>query len=364
MKKTRLDFCFLISFCTIIIGFGAAIFILPKKSFSEKENRSLEQMPSPSVQNVIDGSYFEQLGIFYRDQFPLRDGFTSLCSLSEKSIGKMETNGVITTKDGICVALPEGASTNRIQKNLDAISALAKQKEVHLYVPPRSFDVFEDKLPKLYPKEEDKTVTELLEGDTLTDFLELKEIANEEYYYKTDHHWTTKGAYLAYTQICERMGIAAYSENYFIKETVADNFRGTSASKSGLPNWLISEDTVTLYRYKEDGAFTVENRETKESKKGFYDYSALDTADKYRVFLGGNYSHLSIRGEGERQKLLLIKDSFANSVIPFLALHFDIEIIDPRYCPKGYLNEQLEREDIDNTLVLMGFDTLTTNIFD
>jgi len=364
MKKTVCDILFLVSFCIIIIGLGAAIFILPQKSFSEKENRALEKLPSPSPQNVIDGSYFERLGLFYRDQFPLRDSFTALCSLGEKSIGKIETNGIITTKDGICISLPEAINTNKIQRNLDAIYALSKEKEVHLYVPPRSFDVFENKLPKLYPKERASSAINLLNGETLADFLELKKIANEEYYYKTDHHWTTKGAYFAYTQICRRMGIEAYNESYFIKEEAANDFRGTSAAKSGLPNWLISEDTVTLYRYNGDEYITVENHESEDLKNGFYQYNALDGADKYRVFLGGNYSHLSIRGEGERPTLLLIKDSFANSIIPFLALHFNIEVIDPRYCSAKYLSSQIEREDIDNTLILMGFDTLTTNIFD
>ena len=80
------------------------------------------------------------------------------------------------------------------------------------------------------------------------------------------------------------------------------------------------------------------------------------------MFLGGNYSHISIRGAGERQKLLLIKDSFANSAIPFLALHFDIEVIDPRYCSNEYLTAQLARKDIDKALILMGLDTLTINI--
>lgn len=358
MKKTACDILFLASLCIIILGLGVGIFILPQKDFSQKENRALESLPSASAQNIIDGSYFEKLGEFYRDQIPLRDAFTSLCALSERGIGKIETNGVITTNDGICIALPESINTDKLQKNLDLI---AKQNETYLYVPPRSFDVFEDRLPATYPKDEAKSALSLLNGETLENFLELAGIANEEYYYKTDHHWTTKGAYFAYTQICKRLGIEAYPESHFVKEEVSTAFYGTSASKSGLPHLLISADSVTLYRYAGDEDITVENLETNESKKGFYDYGALESTDKYKVFLGGNYSHLSIRGEGEKEKLLLIKDSFANSVIPFLALHFDIEVIDPRYCPTGYVREQIDTNNIEKTLILMGFETLTTN---
>lgn len=363
MKKSSVgaELLFLILLGAIIIGLGAAIFILPQKSFSQKENRPLEQMPSSSFSRVLNGDYFVRLNAFYRDQFPLRDSFTALYAVSEKSLGKTETNGVITTADGICIALPRYTGIERAQKNISAISSLAQRKEIHLYVPPSSFEVFGEHLPTSYPKESE--AAKLLEGEALEDFLELSKIANEEYYYKTDHHWTTKGAYFAYTQICERLGIEPYEENYFVQTEICNDFRGTSAARSGLPAWLISEDAVTLYRYTGDGDITVKNHENGTVKNGFYSYEALEGADKYKVFLGGNYSHLSICGNVERQRLLLIKDSFANSVIPFLALHFDIEVIDPRYCTKEQLRTQLERKDMDLTLILMGFETLTTNIF-
>ena len=363
MRKERVDILFLMSICAIMVGFGVAIFVLPPKSFSQKENRTLDQMPSPELSSILSGSFFRELNGFYQDQFPLRDRFTELYALCEKRLGKIETNGVITTSDGLCIALPSSTNTSKIQKNLDAISSLKEERELYLYAPPSSFDVFNDRLPSIYPKEAKVSAPELLEGDALEDFLELCSVANEEYYYKTDHHWTAKGAYFAYTQICNRMGIEPYGESYFVKEEVANDFLGTSASKSGLPSWLMSEDTVTLYRYDGDKNVTVHNRETNEIKNGFYSYDALEETDKYKVFLGGNYSHLSIHTVQERPKLLLIKDSFANSVIPFLALHFDIEVIDPRYCSNEYLNTQLEREDIDKTLILMGLDTLTINIF-
>ena len=355
------DIIFLILICTLTVGFGVAIFLLPQREFSDKENRALQGAPSTSLSSILEGDYFKALNGFYRDQFPLREEFTALYAASEKALGKTETNGVITNSDGICVALPQYTGIERSQKNLSAISSLKKIGDVHLYVPPSSFEVFDEALPTFYPQ--DSETAKLLDKDSLEDFLTLTKIASEEYYYKTDHHWTTKGAYFAYTQICDRIGIEAYGEEYFVKVDVCDDFRGTSAARSGLPNWLISEDSITLYRYNGDDEITIENHETQRITKGFYNYGALSASDKYKIFLSGNYSHLSIRGNGERPTLLLIKDSFANSVIPFLSLHFDIEVIDPRYCTKEQLRSQLERNDIDITLILMGFETFTTNIF-
>jgi len=179
-------------------------------------------------------------------------------------------------------------------------------------------------------------------------------------YYNTDHHWNTHGAYFAYTQICNRMGIVPYQKEYFSQIIASENFRGTSYTRSGLPTTLVNEDTVTIYRYDNDERFIVEYHENEEIRQGFYDNTALESIDKYSVFLGGNYPYLSISDSknADKEKLLLIKDSFANSVIPFLALHFDIEVIDPRYCNRTFLTEQLERTDIDKTLILVGFETL------
>ena len=123
MRKERIDILFLMAICAIMVGFGAAIFVLPPKSFSQKENRTLDQMPSPELSGVLSGSYFRELNGFYQDQFPLRDRFTELYALCEKGLGKIETNGVITTSDGVCVAAPNSISTSKIQKNLDAIVA-------------------------------------------------------------------------------------------------------------------------------------------------------------------------------------------------------------------------------------------------
>lgn len=359
------DCVFLITLCTVIVALGLGIFLLPQKSFSEKENRSLSTMPSVSLSSVISGRFFDELNSFYSDQIPMRNEFTAIYSLTEKSLGKIETNGVIHTKSKAVVALPQYSEISKVKRNLNAVYSMSSQRSVFLYIPARSFDAFKNELPAIYPRESAESIIELLSDDTLEDFRELSENAKNGLYYTTDHHWTTDGAYFAYQQICRRMGIEAYSEEYFTKTTVCEDFRGTSASKSGLPNWLIPPDSITLFRYKNDEDFIIENHESKQTQKGFYVYSALNSADKYRIFLGGNYSHISIRAQEDdnRPKLLLIKDSFANSVIPFLALHFDIEVIDPRYCSKSFLQEQLVRDDIDQTLVLMGFDTLATDIF-
>ena len=367
MKKIPkiFDVFFLTVFCSVIAAIGALIFIIPQKSFSQKENRALATMPQLSLSSVISGNYFKELNSFYSDQIPMRDQLCSIYSLWELSLGSIEVNGVIPTDDKCIVALPEYKDISKAEKNFDTIYSISSECPVCFYVPARSFDVFESTIPDIYPRESANSVLSLLKGDALEDFQQLLKNAPNGLYYRTDHHWTTDGAYFAYRQICNRLGIQAYSEDRFNKITVCQDFKGTSASRSGLPDKVISADSITLYRYDMDENFIRENHETGQSTVGFYCFEALEGSDKYKTFLGGNYSHLSITEKGveKKAKLLLIKDSFANSVIPFLAIHFDIEVIDPRYCSKSFLQEQIKRNDVDQILILMGFETLTTDIF-
>ena len=356
MKKIK-DILFLLSICALILFFGIAILLLPPRELSEKENRNLAQPPKISVGSLLSGEYFTALGDFYKDQFPLRDSFTAIHSLAELSLGKIECNGVIPTADGKLIALPKYDDVSLIRRNLISIQA---NKSI-LYVPPRAIDLAKESLPSAYSLDDD--VTRFLPEDTAKLFYEFLESGNS--YYNTDHHWTTQSAYFAYTQICQKLQITPYPKDFFKIETVSENFYGTSFSKSGLPSALVSPDTVELYRYEGDNGFEIYINDTKQSFTNLYDYDALNTSDKYRVFLGGNYAHLSVKAaEGkERPKLLLVKDSFANSLIPFLALHYDIEVIDPRYCTRTFFYEQLERDDFDSRLFVLSIDTLASKLF-
>ena len=352
-RNTKIsDIFFLLLMGAIILFFGAAIFILPQKSFSQKENRSLATIPSPSFESITNGEYSKKLGDFYADQFPLRNSFTAAHALIELSLGKQESNGVIVTDEALIARSNENIQA--IKANLDAISAV---ENAALYVPPSSQDVFKSPLTH-------SSIASILPADVAKDFNALCESGEQYIYYKTDHHWTTKGAYIAYTQICDRLSLTPYPEEYFTKETVSTDFRGTSFSRSCLPKFAAKPDDIVLYRYADDEKITVVNNENGAGFNGFYQTQHLSTTDKYRVFLGGNYAHISILNQTQKPKLVLVKDSFANSLVPFLTLHFDIEMIDPRYCSKSFLHEQLERKDVDNIMVLLSLDTLSSDIFE
>ncbi len=360
-SKKISDIIFIALICTVILAIGIMIILLPSKQFSQKENRPLSQAPIFSVERLLNGKYFEDLSLFAKDQFPFRDTLVSTRSICELSLFKTQVNGVLVTDDKALIALPKNESTEQISKNADRLLSLSKNRAV-IYTPPRSIDVFSTFLPQPYDYEKETKIFSALPEHSRI-FLE-NYLSDSDYsdYYKTDHHWTTDGAFRAYNHICESFGVKAFDENHFSKQAATHSFRGTSFSRSGLPEFMIAAENILLYRYSDDDKVSITNHETGETAKGFYDHSALETSDKYRIFLGGNYTHLSIKlnSTSEKPKLLLLKDSFANSLIPFLALHYDIEAIDPRYCTQSFLREHLQNEDYDKVLVLLSFDTLAS----
>ena len=199
---------------------------------------------------------------------------------------------------------------------------------------------------KLYSKTENKEFT-------LADLYSILCECNA--YYRTDHHYTSKGAFIAYTELGKYLGYAPEKENYFNIEKVADDFSGTSMRSSGF--YLYDKDSIHLYRYEGDDNYAV----TADGKEiDLYDLSKLNTTDKYAVFLGGNHARVDITDKDKkRERLLIIRDSFADSLVPFLAMHFDITLIDLRYYTDSVAT-LCKEEKIEKVLVLESIEELAT----
>ncbi len=361
MKKAKIsDILTVFISLAIIFTFGIAILIKPQKSFSETENRVLAQFPKANFDNIINGKFFLRLGDFYSDQFPFRESFTTIKANSERFLLKQENNGIIFGKDGYLIARGD-REKNIFQNNLVHLQELSKNHEVNIFVSPRAIDVLSDKLPRLCDVSiEERTNTDikahLPSCITISNTIKRASQNGEYVWYKTDHHWTTDGAYLAYLRLASELDFVPYSANEFERVTVSDTFLGTSFSKSGLRS--AEYDSITLYRYDGDDEICIYNEETDTEEKGFYDFSKLEEKDKYLIFLGGNYSRIQIRAKDTpRPSLLLIKDSFANSVIPFLARHFDLDVVDPRYF-RGDIASLIKESKCDKTLIMIGAGTL------
>ena len=170
---------------------------------------------------------------------------------------------------------------------------------------------------------------------------------------------TTQGAFVLYQNFSKALGYTPYSTDFFTPVTVSESFSGTSDAKAGIP--LTAPDAITLYRYKGDDTYQVKCGDT-PPKTGFYDMEKLKTRDGYGVFFGGNYGLLEIsQATDKRPVLLVIKDSYANALLPFLALHYHLLVIDPRYNPPPITDVWKNANAI---LVLCGEGTLSNNFFE
>ncbi|MEY8304404.1 DHHW family protein [Anaerosalibacter bizertensis] len=175
-------------------------------------------------------------------------------------------------------------------------------------------------------------------------------------YYKTDHHWTSKGAFYAYKRLGESMGFYPHGNDYFDIKEVTDSFYGSLYSKGRFRN--IKGDSIELYIPKKSENCTVEYYDEKKISNSLYNMESLKEKDKYTVFLNGNHSLLKINTDiSNSKKLLIIKDSYANSLVPFLTGHYnEIYMIDLRYFNED-LSKFIKENNIDDTLILYNVKT-------
>ena len=367
-KKTNIgNLLLLITLSLIIIAFSISFFVKETKNFSEQENRSLQTFPKFSVSKLFDGTYTEQLHDFYSDQISLRSIMIELKAGVELAMGKNENNSVILGKDGYLIDKNEYTEENYdfLQKNTQKISTFAQNLKdsgisASTVLIPRKIDVLTDKLPPYYSIERNQNAWDHVMGDailTLTDALTDAHKRGEQIFFKTDHHWTSEGAYYAYCALADTLGYTPIPLESFDLMTVSDAFFGTTYSKSGF--FSASPDTLEIPENSLDFITTVVD--TDVSFEGFYDLSYLEKKDKYSIFISGNNAHVKVYDtkNSDKETLLLVKDSFSHALVPYLAQHYNLEIIDLRYYTDS-LSDFIEENNIKNVLFIYGLDTLAS----
>lgn len=333
------------AFLALFLGVG--IFLLPIENLSEQENRVLSPLPSLSAASVLDGSFFSSLSAFYSDHIPLRSEMIRTRAASELLFAKRQVDGVIFGDDGVLTDRAQYSDTSLLYKNLSAIESFASMQEVNIVIVPRSVDV-------RYPQLEQSTaVSDLCDRELLSRLRELC-AKNQDPYYKTDHHLNSIGTYALYERLAVSLG---YSPREVQEQRVSAEFFGSIYSKAGLlPS---GGDELVLLRYKEDTGVRVKCFDTACTQSTLYSFEYLEKKDKYSVFIGGNHGLLEVSDGEQKPRLLIIKDSFANAVLPLLVRHYDICAVDPRYY-EGSISELAINENFDRILVLFGADTLAT----
>lgn len=372
MKKIRL--VIVIVFLAFIAFVSCGSLIIKDRDFSPNENRYLAELPKLTADNLLSGKFQDGLEDYLRDQICFRDGWITVKTSVQKLCGNTDIGGAYVGKDGYDFEkiTPEDVNDTLFHRNLkavsdyfDAVSDTVEPGHLSFLLVPTSGLVMENKLPKnarLFDQAEYiEEVRQALDDYHFIDVREELAAHNDEYiYYRTDHHWTTDGAYIAYQKWCEGMGHNCVSREELKKHTVTEKFRGSLYSK------ILDADSVydSIWTYgaadtepfgSADVTVVIDNKDTKNT---CYDEAKLQEKDKYAYFFGGNYGEVHIEntarenaGAGSRN-ILVIKDSFANSFVPFLTQEYDhIYMVDLRYY-NGDMEGYLEGHNITDVLVL------------
>lgn len=374
MDKQRLPISYFIGFMFAILVLVLSVINLfsGTKTVSETENRELAQKPELTAEAVRNGSYAKQYQEYFNDQFVFRDSWIGLKTGFDRLLGKVEENGVYIGKDGYLIEKFERPDQEVLNNTLNAMIDLKeKYPDIDHYamIIPTASEILKDKLPALALTADQETYIE-----KTNQFLNEKEITtinvsdtfrkslNQQLYYKTDHHWTTSAAYLAFQRFAETTGIDASAVTYE-KLTVTNQFQGTLSAKSGCRTSLKEEVDVFLPKKNENTtqeqiSSIVEYTDEQKKTGSFYDTDSLDQRNAYEVFFGGNHGLLKIKTPTvENKRLLVLKDSYANCFLPFLAPYYrEIVVVDPRYY-YGDLEELMQTESINEVLYLYSADT-------
>ena len=341
--------------------------ILPDTGFSEKENRILASRPALKLDQIISGGYEKQFETYENDQFPLRDMWITLKATTDRLMGKVEENGVYLGKNGYLMEAFNAPSQTQYDATVNAMTSFAqKHPDLKQYalIAPNSVNILKSNLPAFAPADDQNPWIDKLK-DSLTSagvtFIDISDTFTdhkaEDLYYHTDHHWTTLGAYYAYLQAAAVMGIDISSDSYD-KAPVSQTFKGTLSAKSGFRSGETDELDVFLPNGDNTLSSVVNYVDEQKKSASFYDTSKLNTRDKYALFFGGNHAQIKISTPTESNNtLLVLKDSYANSFVPFLVQHYrKIIMIDPRYY-YGDLEQLLQVENVQEVLYLYNANT-------
>ena len=356
-------------FIGIIVVMQAAFWLLPRRSFSENEKRVLSEAPQIDAAGIADGSVFRSIESYLSDHFPGRELWVGANAYLENAEGRGATEDIVRGTDGWLFTAPVSDDRETLWDNMQAITTFVEKQSVPvtMMAVPSAGAVVSDKLPALhlpYPDADLLEEARRIAGNTLhwvdlyTDFCSAEQ--PERLYYRTDHHWTSEGAYRAYCLLMEELGQSSVPRDDFTVEQIS-GFYGTSYSKSGL--WLTEPDTLELWTGSDIQAVTTvydANRADPVTREGMFFREYLEDADKYPVFLSGNHARVHIETNADSGKrLLVIKDSYAHALAPFLAEEYStIDLIDLRYFKQQTISSWLEENPADEILLVYGLSSL------
>ncbi len=352
-------------FCAFIGGMAVISLLLPDKDFSPLENRFLQKPPKLSADSLKSGKFMEDAEDYVSDHLLGRDLWVAMKAWSERLSGKKENNGVYFGSHNTLINRVKTPAPSKLETDMGYVDALVGNVSVPVYfgLIPSAAEIWKDRLPAGAPTADEKSIIDQLYFSTGASTIDLygalASHSGEDIYYRTDHHWTSLGAFYGANAIFEALGLEPLRLEDYQKTTVTDQFNGTSFSTSGV-RWL-PPDQIDTY-VPDDGIQVTSWFKGTPEEGSLYVDSYLDVKDKYSYFLGGRQPLCVVEKAGSTgPKALIIRDSYSDSLTPFLTERFsEIHLIDPRDNLSSIKN-YVEQNNIDTVLVLYSFANFATD---
>lgn len=363
------------AFVFLIFVYGMAVWFIfsPKLEYSSAEKRYLQKFPEASIENISNGTFGTEFESYFADHFPNRNLWVGFNAYYNLSMGNNGASGVYHCKDDYLINKPV-STENKLDKNTKAIIDFKNSIETPVAVmfAPSTGYVCDDVLPNFHDKYNDDVYFEEISGKLSQNnisFVDLRETFKDEYkkgnqlYYRTDHHWTAYGAYTAYVQLCNKLGITPADKSKFDIEKY-DGFYGTTYSTSGF--LLTPPDEIEVWNNKQNTesniTVTITEGTKSETYHSMFFKEHLDEDDKYPVYIDGNHALTEITNKNAKGgTLVMVKDSFGHCIAPFLAENYSkIVLVDMRYY-KLSVSDLIEQEKPEQVLVMYGIDNIATD---
>lgn len=357
-------------FFGFIVLMAVWFIVAPKATYSASEKRVLADFPTTNAETVFSGQFGKEFETYFADHFPARNLWVGANAYTNLVEGNNGAGGVYKCSNGYLINKPVPVK-NQIVNNLDLLTDfkedIGEVPMTAMFVPSTGY-IAGDVLPAIHDKYNDDEYFQAIEKK-LTEggvqFVDLRESFKTAYkngaqlYYKTDHHWTTEGAYTGYTELCKALKLDAAPRSTFEMERHGD-FYGTTYSKSGF--WFTQPDTVEVWKNPKNTEqnIKIEISDGKPPFKTqgsmfFYEHDKED--DKYPIFLDGNHAHTVITNSNAKGgTILVVKDSFSHCFAPFLAENYSkVILVDMRYYNQD-VTQMVKVEKPERVLVLYGID--------
>lgn len=389
----------------IFFVIGLAFFLRP--TISDTEKRELTKFPEFTMESFLSGEWTSQVSLWFADTYPLREGMIEanqsiegiygikdeqviiggvadeIPGGNEEIVFKPIDDGKGELGDGLYVNgdtayelyyFKEQPSNNYVYVINDFAEQIGNRANVYDMIVPKHYQIsFSTEVMQKTGASDCNEAIEYMYGrlaDNVTPVRIIPELIkhnNEYLYFRTDHHWTARGAYYAYVEFCRQKGITPTPLSDYSKTGKAEGFLGSlyysdknknPAAMEKNPDYIesfVPNGTNRLDVYNADGTY--------------YDWFAIvnTKATQYSTcFISGDRALIEIHNDqiDDGSSIVVIKESFGNAFVPFLVDSYEyVYVIDYRHW-NGILSDFVIEKGIDDVLFLnvIGNSTAHDNI--